>query len=57
MKEILETIIEPTKIEVGSIFKLKIKAIRFTTYNEFKTNQKTYNDLNSYTYGDLKGDK
>ena len=57
MPKILETIIEPTKIEVGSIFKLKIKAIRFTTYNEFKTNQKTYNDLNSYTYGDLKGDK
>lgn len=56
MPKILETIIEPTKIEVGSIFKLKIKAIRYVTYNELRTNQKTYNDVKTYMYAELKGE-
>ena len=38
--KITEIITEPNKIYVGSTFKLKIKAIRYATYNELKT--KTY---------------
>lgn len=53
--KIIETVIEPSKVVVGSIFKIKIKAIRYATYVELKTKQKTYNDLKSYTYKDLKG--
>ncbi len=53
--KIIETVIEPSKVVVGSIFKIKIKAIRYATYVELKTKQKTYNDLKSFTYKDLKG--
>lgn len=56
MSKIIETVIEPSKVVVGSIFKIKIKAIRYATYKELKTKQKTYNDLKSFTYKDLKGD-
>ena len=52
--KIQEIILEPTKINVGSLFKLKIKAIRYMTYNELKT--KTYNELKQYTYNELKGE-
>lgn len=53
--KIIETVIEPSKVTVGSFFKIKIRAIRYTTYKELKDKQKTYNDLKSYTYKDLKG--
>lgn len=53
--KIIETIIEPSKVVVGSIFKIKIKAIRYTTYKELKEKQKTYSNIKSYTYKDLKG--
>ena len=52
--KIVEMLVEPTKIHVGSSFKLKIKCIRYMTYNEVKT--KTYNQIKSYTYNQLKGE-
>lgn len=53
--KITEVQVEPSKVEVGSTFKLKIKAIRYATYNEVKT-KLTYNTLKNYTYGQLKGE-
>ena len=38
----------------GSNFLLKVKAIRYLTYNEVKT--KTYNEIQEYTYSELKGE-
>lgn len=53
--KITEVQVEPSKVEVGSTFKLKIKAIRYATYNEVKT-KLTYTTLEEYTYGELKGE-
>ncbi len=53
MNKIVEVILEPSKIEVGSMFKIKIKAIRYATYNELKN--KTYNYIKKFKYRDLKG--
>ena len=55
MNKIIEKILEPSKIDVGSTFKLKIKAIRYATYAEIKS-KLTYATLRDYTYGNLKGD-
>lgn len=52
--KIQEIILEPTNINVGSLFKLKVKAIRYMTYNELKT--KTYSELTEFTYKELKGE-
>lgn len=52
--KIIEKILEPSKIYVGSNFLLKIKAIRYATYEEIKA--RTYNNIKSYTYKELKGD-
>ena len=52
--KIVEVITEPSKVEVGSTFLLKIKAIRYLTYQEVKT--KTYNQIKTYTYNELKGE-
>lgn len=52
--KIKEKIIEPARVEVGSIFVIKIKAVRGATYNELKA--LTYEDVTDYTYGRLKGD-
>lgn len=52
--KIIEKIVEPTKITVGSTFLLKIKATRYLTYTEVKT--KTYNQNKTYTYAELKGE-
>lgn len=52
--KILETIVEPSKVVVGSTFLLKIKATRYLTYTELK--QKTYNEIKAYTYAQLKGE-
>lgn len=55
MSKIKEVITEPSRIEVGSTFMLKIKAIRYATYNECKT-KLTYTTIQDYTYGELKGE-
>lgn len=52
--KIKEIILEPSRIEVGSIFKIKIKAVRGATYNELKN--LTYNEVKEYTYNQLKGE-
>ena len=52
--KIIEKIAEPAKIIAGSTFLLKIKAIRYLTYNEVKEN--TYTQTKVYTYAQLKGD-
>ena len=52
--KIKEKIIEPARIETGSIFTIKIKAVRGATYNELKS--LTYTEVENYTYGQLKGD-
>lgn len=56
MSKIKEIIIEPSKVYLGSIFKLKVKAIRYLTYQEIKENQKTYQNTKKYNYRILKGD-
>lgn len=55
MSKIQEIILEPTKITVGSTFKLKIKikAIKYLTYKEMKA--KTYKYYKAYKYKSLKG--
>lgn len=52
--KIIEKIVEPNKILTGSIFKLKIRAIRYATYKELK--EKKYKDIKSYNYKALKGE-
>lgn len=54
MSKIKEKLIEPVSILTGSIFKIKIKAVRGATYNELKN--LTYNEVKEYTYNQLKGD-
>ena len=53
--KITEILVEPSKVETGSTFKIKIKAKRSATYQEIK-DYKTYLQLKSYTYGQLKGE-
>lgn len=53
MSKIIETIVEPDKIEVGSTFKLKVRVIKYLTYKEMKT--KNYKYFKDYKYKDLKG--
>lgn len=55
MNKIVEKILEPNKIYVGSSFLLKIKAIRYLTYKEVKENF-TYTTIQNYTYSELKGE-
>lgn len=55
MNKIIEKIVEPSRIETGSIFKLKIKAIRYATYQEVK-NRLTYTTIEDYQYSRLKGE-
>lgn len=52
--KITEIIVEPNKVYVGSTFKLKIKAIRYMTYEEIET--KTYEEIEDYTYSELEGE-
>ena len=51
--KIIEKIIEPTKVYVGSSFKLKIKAIRYLTCKEAKT--KTCEYMKQFTCGEVRG--
>ena len=53
--KITEIILEPSKVFVGSTFRLKIKATRYATYQELK-NRETYNSLKNFNYSELKGD-
>lgn len=55
MSKITEIILEPSKIYAGSNFLLKIKAIRYATYQELKQ-KKTYTETQDYSYSDLKGE-
>ncbi len=55
MSKIIEKIIESPRIEVGSIFKIKVKAIRYATYNEVK-NRLDYTNIQNYEYKTLKGE-
>lgn len=55
MHKIIEKILEPSRIEVGSNFKLKIKAIRYATYNELK-GRLNYTNIQNYEYKNLKGE-
>ena len=54
MSKIIEKVLEPSKINTGSIFLLKIKAIRYVTYDELRN--KTNNDIKIFTYKSLKGE-
>ncbi len=51
--KITEIILEPSKIIVGSNFKLKVKAIRYLICNETKT--KTCNEIKKFTCNEVKG--
>lgn len=53
--KITNVLIEPSKVIEGSTFLLKIKAIRYATYEEIK-NKLTYTTLENYTYSQLKGE-
>ena len=55
MPKIIEKILEPSRIETGSIFKLKIKAIRYATYKEVK-NKLNYTNIQNFEYKTLKGE-
>lgn len=55
MNKIIGKLVEPSKVTVGSTFLLKIKAIRYVTYQEVK-NRLTYTTIQQYSYGQLKGD-
>lgn len=54
MNKIIEVITEPARVETGSKFVLKIKAIRYLKYKEMKT--KNYDYFKSIKYRDLKGE-
>jgi len=54
MNKIIDKIVEPSHIEVGSIFKLKIKAIRYMSYEEMKVRK--VSTIKQYTVAILKGD-
>ena len=54
MSKIIEKILEPARIEAGSTFKIKVKVIRYATYQEMKA--KTVNFIKNYTVADLKGE-
>ena len=53
--KITNVLIEPSEIIEGSTFLLKIKAIRYATYDNIK-NKLTYSELENYTYSQLKGE-
>lgn len=52
--KIIEKILEPSRIETGSSFLLKIKAIRYATYEELKA--MNYTQTENYKYSELKGE-
>ena len=52
--KIIEIITEPNKKYVGSVFKIKVKAVRYATYGELKT--KTVSKIATYTVAELRGE-
>lgn len=54
MIKVIEKVVEPSKVLVGSTFLFKIKIFKGLTYNELK--EKTYNEAMDYTYSQLKGE-
>ena len=55
MQKIIEKILEPSQIETGSNFKLKIRAIRYANYSEVK-GRLNYTNIQNYEYKNLKGE-
>ena len=55
MKKIIEKIVEPASIRVGSTFKLKVKAIMYLTYSEI--NQLKVSKLREFKVKQLKGEE
>lgn len=53
MPKIQEIILEPNKIQVGSTFRLKVKAINYLTYKEVRS--KNYNYFKDHKYKEMKG--
>lgn len=51
--KIQEIIVEPTKVIVGSTFKLKVKAISYLTYKEVKN--QNYKYFKNLKFKNLKG--
>lgn len=54
MNKIVEVRIEPNTIYAGDKFKLKVKAIRYLTFEELK--ELTFTEVAQYTFGELKGE-
>ena len=54
MNKIIEKVIEPSKIEVNSTFKLKIKAIRYVSYSEIS--KMSVYEIKQCTVSELKGE-
>lgn len=54
MIKVIDKVVGPSKVLVGSTFLLKIKIFKGLTYNELK--EKTYNQADNYTYSQLKGE-
>lgn len=52
--KISEIIIEPSQVYAGDTFKLKVKAIRYVTFDELK--EITFNQVKNFTFGNLKGE-
>lgn len=52
--KITNILIEPSRVFTNNKFKLKVKAIRYVTYDELKT--LTYNQVRNFTWGNLKGE-
>lgn len=53
--KIIETIVEPNKIEAGAKFKLKVKVIEYLTYSEIKGLSTLL--LKKYSIKQLKGER
>lgn len=53
MQKIQEVILEPNKIKVDSIFRIKVKTINYLTYKEVKS--KNYEYFKNYKYKDMRG--
>lgn len=54
MNKIVEVRTEPSVIYTGQSFKLKVKAIRYLTFEELK--ELTFTEVAQYTFGELKGE-
>ncbi len=53
--KIIETIVEPNKIENGSKFRIKVKVIEYLVYSEIK--ELNVEELSKFKVDELKGEK